>query len=70
MLADFDGILYAELFGEGTYEAVQKHPSWNRIAAVAAGKVHVARGSTNFGGIYSAKFLAGEWEKLFGLIEG
>lgn len=69
MLADFDAILYAELFAEGTYEEVQKHPIWSRIPAVAAGKVHVARGSTNFGGIYSAKFLAGEWEKVYALLD-
>lgn len=69
MLAGFDGILYAELFDEGTYEAVQQNPLWARIPAVAAGKVHVVRGSTNFGGVYSAKFLASEWEKLFALLE-
>lgn len=69
MLADFDAILYAELFDEGTFEEVQKHPIWSRIPAVAAGKVHLVRGSTNFGGIFSAKFLAGEWEKVYALLD-
>ncbi len=69
MLADIDGILYAELADQGTYEAVQAHPQWSRIPAVAAGKVHVLRGATNFGGVYAAKYVAQEWAKLYAMLE-
>lgn len=68
MLADIDGLLYAELADFDTFGAVQKHPQWSRIPAVAAGKVHILRGQTNFGGVYAAKYLVREWEKLYALL--
>ena len=46
--------------------ALEASPIWQRVPAVAAGKVHRTTGA--FYGGYSAKRLVGEWEKLYDLL--
>ena len=66
VLSDVDAILIDSSFEE-QLAAMEASPIWQRLPAVAAGRVYRTTG-TFYGGGYSAKRLVGEWEKVFDLL--
>jgi ABC-type Fe3+-hydroxamate transport system substrate-binding protein len=49
-------------------EALESNPIWQRLPAVAAGRVYRTAG-TFYGGGYSARRLVGEWARLLALLD-
>lgn len=69
LFADVDAIFYNDLDDGSSFAALQSHPIWARVPAAAAGKVHRSIGNTNFGGVYSAMFIAREWDAVYSMLD-
>ncbi len=67
VLGDVEGFLL-DASEPARLEALEAHPIWQRIPAVAAGRVYRTPG-TFYGGGYSARRLVGEWAKLLALLD-
>lgn len=67
IMADVEAVLI-DAYTEDQLAAMEASPIWQRVPAVAAGRVYRTRG-TFYGGGYSAKRLIGEWEKLYDLLD-
>lgn len=68
LLSDIDAIFYNDIDGGGNFAALGEHPIWSRLPAVVNGKVHRSLGNTNFGGVYSAMYIAREWDAVYSLL--
>jgi iron complex transport system substrate-binding protein len=63
VLGQVNGILLIDL-GDRAPLALAREPLWQRLPAVRAGQVHVTRGNSVFGSVYTAHHLAGAWDAL------
>jgi iron complex transport system substrate-binding protein len=66
VLADVEGFVIDTDDPERATQ-LEANPVWQRLPAVAAGKVHKSQG-TFYGGGYSAKRFVGEWDALLALL--
>ncbi|CAD0216663.1 putative siderophore-binding lipoprotein YfiY [Rhizobium rhizogenes] len=64
VLGDVDAILLID-FGNGGANQLSAEPLWQRLPAVCAGHVHLINGNCVFGSLYTARYLAEGWRRLF-----
>lgn len=65
-IADCDAILISVSDGPGSeLAALQAHPLWQQLPAVAAGRTAVVTGPTYYGAGYTVGYLADAWDRLY-----
>lgn len=65
VLAGIDAIVVGDV-GSGGLTDLETDPLWLRLPAVEAGKVREIPGNSNYGSLFTAKFVAGELDALLG----
>ena len=63
VLAGIDAIVVGDV-GSGGLADLETDPLWLRLPAVEAGKVREIPGNSNYGSLFTAKFVAGELDAL------
>ncbi|MGV3490528.1 MAG: ABC transporter substrate-binding protein [Devosia sp.] len=63
VLADVDAIIVGDL-GSGGLDDLATNTLWQRLPAVTSGRVREISGNSNYGSLFTAKFVAGEIDAL------
>jgi iron complex transport system substrate-binding protein len=67
VLGDIDAIIVGDL-GSGGLSDLADNPLWQRLPAVRAGMVREIPGNSNYGSLFTARFVAGEIDALLRLL--
>lgn len=63
-LGDVDWLLVID-GRQAVLDAFAREPLWQRLPAVAGGRLHLLPGNSVFGAYYTARYLAAGWEALY-----